>query len=233
MNATGDAYSLLDAAYVLGALSPEERQDFEEHLAGCAGCQRSVAELAGMPGLLGHVSPEDAARLTSGVQSIQGVGTAPPPLLPLVVQQRRRRRRLVTALAGAAVALVLILGGVVVATGRLPFGQPESPVLLAFSEVQPTAITAIVEVVPGTEGTDFRVECQYGETNEPTPGGAHETYAIWIVDRSGSAVEAKVWPAKPNRVMRPEAHSPLRPSRISAVEIRDQEGQTLLRANLR
>ncbi len=232
MSTHADSFSLLDAAYVLGALSPAERREFEEHLAGCASCRRSVAELAGLPGMLGQISPEDAAQLAAQVQPAEG-GAAPTTLMPQVIgMQRMRRRRLVAAVAGAAAALLLIVGGIAAGTGLLPFGQRNSPFLLAFSEVQPTAITAIVEVVPATEGTDFQVECQYGETNEPTSGGAHAIYEIWIVDRSGAAVEAKAWPAKPNRVMTPQAHSPLKVSRITAVEIRSSEGETLLRANL-
>jgi hypothetical protein len=233
MNAHADSFSFFDAAYVLGALSPAERREFEEHLAGCASCQRSVAELAGIPGLLGQVSPEDAALLAAQTQPAEGEA-APTTLMPrLIGEQRTRRRRLVVTLAGAAAALILIIGGVAMGAGLLPLGQPNSPFLLAFSQVQPTAITAIVEVVPAAEGTDFRVECQYGESNEPTSGGAHETYEIWIIDRSGTAVEAKSWPAKPNRVMKPQAHSPLKVSRIAAVEIRSSADETLLRADLR
>ena len=229
MNAHADSFSLWDAAYVLGALSPAERREFEEHLAGCARCQRSVAELAGLPGLLAQVSPEDAALLAAQAQPADE--EAPATLMPRVVgAQRTRRRRFVAAVAGAAAALILIVGGV--ATGLLPFGQPD-PALLAFSQVRPTAMTAIVEVVPADEGTDFRVECQYGEANEPTSGGAHETYEIWIVDRLGTAVEAKSWTARPDRVMRPQAHSNWKMPRISAVEIRSSDGETLLRADLR
>jgi anti-sigma factor RsiW len=231
MNAYADSFSLWDAAYVLGALSPAERREFEEHLAGCARCQRSVAELAGLPGLLGQVSPEDAAVLAAQAQPAEGEA-APATLMPRVIgEQRTRRRRIVAAVAGAAAALILIVGGVL--TGLVPLGQPDSPMLLAFSQVRPTAITAIVEVVPANDGTDFRVECQYGEANEPTPGGAHETYEIWIVDRLGTAVEAKAWTARPDRVMRPQAHSAWKVPRISAVEIRSSEGETLLRAELR
>jgi hypothetical protein len=233
MSNPADSFSLLDAAYVLGALSPAERREFEEHLAGCTSCRLSVAELAGLPGLLGQVSPEDAAQLAAQAQPAEG-DAAPSTLMPrLIVKQQTRRRRLVALVAGAAAALLLIIGGVAGSTGLLPFGQRNSPFLLAFSEVHPSAITAIVEVVPATEGTDFQVECQYAETTEPTSGGAHAIYQIWIVDRSGTAVEAKAWPAKPNRVMTPQAHSPLKVSRITAVEIRSSEGETLLRAKLR
>jgi anti-sigma-K factor RskA len=228
-----DRFTLFDAAYVLGALSPEERRDFEEHLAGCSDCQAAVSELAGIPGLLAQVSPEDAALVAAQTSQEVEAEALPKTLLPSrIADQRKRRRRLVTALVAVAAALVLIAGGIVWNTGLLPIGEPRSPILLAFSHVQPSSITATVEVVPQPEGTDFRVECQYA-ANGGHPREAYDTYGIWIVDRSGSAVEAKTWPAKPNRVMRPEAHSPLNVSRISYVEIRNEAGETLLRANLR
>ena len=65
MTAPIDRYGNWDAAYVLGALSPADRREFEEHLAGCPGCQAAVSELAGLPGLLAQVSPEDAALLAA------------------------------------------------------------------------------------------------------------------------------------------------------------------------
>ena len=44
-----------DGAYVLGSLSPTERKEFEQHLAGCKECARNVRQLAGLPGLLARV----------------------------------------------------------------------------------------------------------------------------------------------------------------------------------
>jgi hypothetical protein len=232
VNPATDKYTQWDAAYVLGALSPADRREFEEHLSSCQACQAAVAELAGLPGLLAQVSPEDAAMLV-----LEGPGFAdevPPKTLmpPLIAQRRARRRRMVAAIVGIAAALVLIAGAIGIGTGALPIGRPPTPYLLAFHRLQPSAITAIVQVVPQKQGTDFQVECQYGEVNDPTPGGAHEVYAIWVIPRSGAAVEAKTWPANPNKVMRPQAHSPLSVSRIAAVEIRNEAGASLLRADL-
>ncbi len=45
------------AAYVIGALSPAERLEFEKHLSVCDDCTRAIRELAGLPGLLGRVEP--------------------------------------------------------------------------------------------------------------------------------------------------------------------------------
>ena len=42
-----DEFSLYDAAFVLGALSPADRSEFEDHLKVCAACARSGSELAG------------------------------------------------------------------------------------------------------------------------------------------------------------------------------------------
>src|SRR4030095_16130436 len=63
-NLIPDKFAQWDAAYVLGALSPAERREFEEHMSSCAGCQAAVSELAALPGLLAQISPADAAMLS-------------------------------------------------------------------------------------------------------------------------------------------------------------------------
>ena len=91
-----------DGAYVLGALSPAERQEFERHLDGCAACARATRELAGLPGLLARVDPDV-------LESAPHVEPVPATLLPALVHQVRRtqqRRRFLTA-GLAAVAVVL------------------------------------------------------------------------------------------------------------------------------
>src|SRR4029450_13226426 len=42
VNAILDKFAQWDAAYVLGALSPAERREFEEHLSSCKSCQAAV-----------------------------------------------------------------------------------------------------------------------------------------------------------------------------------------------
>ena len=86
----------LDGAYVLGALSPSERLDFERHLAGCAECSRSVRELAGLPGLLAQVDVGDLEPAA--------VPPLPPTLLPSLVREVRgsqRRRSVLVAAVGS------------------------------------------------------------------------------------------------------------------------------------
>jgi hypothetical protein len=244
-----DKFAHWDAAYVLGALSPAERREFEEHLASCPQCQTAVSELAAIPGLLAQVSPADAAMLSMTVDNQVGqsgetaemsdneaelIDPGPPPsLLPKMIKKARsRQRRMVAAVAGIAAAVILVIGSVAVAGGLFPL-RPESPERVAFSPVVPSGITAVADVIPDNDGTQIKVECVYAEINDPRPGGGHETYSIFVVDQSGNASEIKEWPATPNKQMRPSGTTPLKPSQIADLEIRESEtNEVLLRAPL-
>jgi hypothetical protein len=246
MNAIPDKFADWDAAYVLGALSPAERRDFEMHLASCPPCQAAVAELAGLPGLLAQVSPADAAMLSMAVDNqVDGVSAdgateaeliepgPPRSLLPKMIKKARsRRRKMVAAVAGIAAAVVLVIAGLATAAGLLPI-RPASPQRVAFSAVVPSGITAVADVIPENDGTKVNVECVYAEVNDPRPGGGHENYSIVVVDRSGDASEIKKWPATPNKQMRPTGTTPLKVSEIADLEIRQSDtNEVLLRAAL-
>jgi Putative zinc-finger len=246
VNAIPDKFAQWDAAYVLGALSPAERREFEEHLSSCPSCRAAVSELAALPGLLAQLPPDDAAMLSlvdqtvaesgetpalSGVQTDEIEQGLPPSLLPKMIKKARtRRRRMVAAIAGIAAAVLLVIGGIAVGAGLLPLG-PDDPQRVAFSPVVPSAWTAVADVIPGPDGTEIKVECQYPEVDEPTPGAGPETYSIFVVDRSGNASEIKEWPATPNKLMRPSGNTPLRVSEIADLEIRETDtDEVMLRA---
>jgi hypothetical protein len=111
--------------------------------------------------------------------------------------------------------------------------QPKSPQRVAFSQVVPSAITAVADLIPGQDGTQIKVECVYAEVNDPRPGGGHEQYSIFVVDRAGHASEIKEWPATPNKQMRPSATTPLQMSQIADLEIRESgSDEVLLRAQV-
>ncbi len=229
-----DTYSQWDAAYVLGALSPADRRAYEEHLAVCAACQAAVSELAGMPGLLSQLSPEDAAALaTDQPAAAYALPPVPAELLPRLLAHRRVGRRRPLLLAGAAaVVLLVFLGGVVAGSLRGP-GDGSAVRRVAFAAVVPSAITAVVDVLPVADGTELRVECQYAEASGDD-AGAHEEYGVYAVDRGGHAVPVKVWQAKPGKQMRPTGVTPWRGAELDSVEIREVDtGQVLLRAPLR
>ena len=72
-----DPYREWDAAYVLGALPPGERREFEEHLATCDACRAAVGEIAGLPGLLGQVPVEDAVAADVTAEAAGATGPGP------------------------------------------------------------------------------------------------------------------------------------------------------------
>ena len=102
-------YELWDGSYVVGALSPAERHEYEAHLDACVRCSRAVRDLAGLPGLLGRIGPEV---FESAVEE-----PVPDTLMPRLVRETRRRdrrRTWLTAGLAAAAAVVVTVGGVVV-----------------------------------------------------------------------------------------------------------------------
>jgi hypothetical protein len=247
VNGIPDKFAQWDAAYVLGVLSPEERHEFEEHLASCPACQAQVSELAAIPGLLAQISPADAALLAladdnaaeltetpeANAAPAEVIEGPPPSLLPKMIKKARaRRRRVAAAVAAIAAAVVLVIGGVAVGTEMLPM-EPDNPQRVAFSPVVPSGITAVADVIPAENGTEIKVECVYAEVNDPRPGGGHETYSVFVVDRSGQATDIKEWPATPNKQMRPSGTTPLKMSEIADLEIRQTDtDEVLLRASL-
>jgi hypothetical protein len=236
-----DRYARWDAAYVLGALSASERQEYEEHLAQCRGCRDAVAELAGMPGLLTRVPTGDLLAMEDRLEGDLLAAQPPPSLMPVLPHEHRRWGQHV--LVPAAVAASLVVGGLggyalsEAGTGpeRVPAATTTSgPTRLAFTPVDSSWMTAVVDVVPQESGTELRVECQYATSGPGAdPKGAWAEYAIWVVDRQGHAELRKSWTAKPDRLMRPTAASSLSPREIAAVEIRRVDtGETVMRARL-
>jgi hypothetical protein len=101
-------------AYVLGALEPDERRRFEEHLGRCPLCTAELAEFAALPSLLDQVRPED----------LQPIAVTPSPeLFDRVAAAARPARRpagpkrwflvaaAVLAVLGAGVGVTVWLAG--------------------------------------------------------------------------------------------------------------------------
>lgn len=121
-------------AYVADALDDAERTAFEQHLTGCEGCRREVAEFgetAAALTALAQIVPPPSLRASvlaeiATVRPLPPVGDPPatspassslvepvavPAVDELAVRRGRRLRRALICVVAAAVVLVLALGG--------------------------------------------------------------------------------------------------------------------------
>src|SRR5262245_40686630 len=120
-----DAYNELTAAYALDALDDDESRAYEEHLAGCAICQDTLAALSGTSMQLAFAAPpvnprpELRERILAAVRAERDdpahatrreSGPAEPTnVVPLRPRRTWTRPRLVLA-AAVAVAACLVIG---------------------------------------------------------------------------------------------------------------------------
>ncbi len=228
----GDEHAHLDAAYVLGALSPSERQEFERHLVTCTGCARSVRELAGLPGLLSRIDEREVA----------GLGDQPPvpaTVLPAVLAEaaHRRHRRRVLSMAGALAAAAVVAVLTLTVGGRLT--GPDTGVAQpgTHTTVRPAATTAMTQIgqyqlsadlgLRNVDwGTRMSITCTYRGTSS---GGDPPAYALVVRTRSGQEEQVATWRAVPGRATTIDAATAKPLGEIARVEVRTAQGQPLLR----
>lgn len=230
MNPDHSRYADWDSAYVLGALAPGERREYEAHLETCEACRRSVAELAPMPGLLARLPAERAEALLD--QPDAGSPAPRSELLDAVRREGRRRRarrtriRITTAVAAAVV---------VIAAVAVPFALTRSSddrEAIAFETLADVPVSASAVLSPAEWGTRIELDCTYDAApGAEVPEGGWP-YALVVVDRDGERTEVSSWRATPGATARLEAGTALAVDEIASLEIRAvASGDVLLRAS--
>jgi hypothetical protein len=233
MNAGVDCHlAHLDGAYVLGALAPEERLEFERHLPGCPVCSRSVQQFAGLPGLLSQVSAEV-------VESDPVDEPVPDTLLPALVREVRRtqhRRRWAAALGAAAAVLVVGVGSVAVvnavdgegSTSALPTLPPTTtPPARQMDQVGQRAVDANLAVTTVAWGTKLDLTCSYAGPHREYDG-SWASYSLVVHSREGKMEQVASWKALPGKTMRLTGATALAADDIAWVEVRTADGQPIL-----
>ena len=257
MTALSDQYSDWDAAYVLGALAPEDRRDYERHLAECEACSRAVAELAGMPGLLAAVPAEQVLADEGQPPVGQEAGDAPrmpdttlPRLLAAARRERSRSRGLlvgaIVLVAAVAAAGALVLAGWVGIPGAGPVSSPPSAsepasspprtptsppaTTLVMAPVVPSPLSAELTLQAQPWGTRIASRCSYADAY--TASGARP-YALYLTDRNGETSLLATWLAGPGTTVTPVGTTSVTEADIATVDIRSvTSGQVLLRSRL-
>lgn len=229
-----DVFSHLDAAYVLGALSPNDRQDYERHLEDCGACRKAVAEVAGLPGLLARVDPnvlDDAEEGRPGGPAVEAV---PDTLLPRLLEEvgrttRRSRSRAWAAGAAAAAAVAAVSVGVTLAVQDGPESSAPAAVARgrAMEQVDQTSLSARVAMEEVPWGTRLRITCRYAAARYD--GAAAPAYSLVVHYRDGSDEQVATWRAVPGRPTTVVGATASRPSEIASVEVRTTAGEPVLR----
>jgi hypothetical protein len=238
-------FELDDGAYLLGALSPDERAAYEAHLRTCQRCAESVAQLAGLPGLLGRVPPELAAALDGG--ALDGTaqdGPGPeaaelPPgrvlsgvLAAVTTEQRRRRRRIGVVLAAAAAVVVVAVGVAASVLGARTDEQPSSDGVrvVAFEQVAEGPMSVTAELTSVAWGTRIELVCRYRDGSPPSRYAGSASYALVLENIDGGTEQAASWQAVPGRTVTVQAATALPTARIASLEVRTASGQPVLRS---
>ncbi|HEY4621096.1 MAG TPA: anti-sigma factor [Gaiellaceae bacterium] len=173
----------LTAGYALDALDPDERREYEAHLADCQHCREELASLA----------------QTTEALAIAASGPAPPPGLrdrilegaraeaQVVVPFEPRRRRTVPVLAAAAAMAAVVALAVGLWAERLSGDLDDArsaleraraaAAVLADPEARTVALQAgDGRLVVGPEGEAVLVL----DGMDPAPAG--KTYELWIIE---------------------------------------------------
>lgn len=224
-----DQFTTYDAAYLLGALTPQDRATFEEHLAGCKECQQGVNALAGLPGLLASVPPEMAR--TAGEPGPEVPATLLPRLMA-EVERARFRRRWTSGLVGAAAAAVL---AVLIAVGlHVSFSDTDRAavhppaVARQMTPVSPDIpIIATAALTDKSWGTMIRVRCTYtGKPSPKFPGPVN--YWLVVIDKSGNSQQVAVWAALPGHAAVVNGSTSVHQDEMASVQVLGPTRQPVL-----
>jgi anti-sigma factor RsiW len=200
-------YTIDVGCYVLGSLDSAERAKLEEHLVDCDVCRAELVSLAGLPGLLSRVSPQEAA---------DGLPTARPQLLEGLLtraadQRRTRRHRLIAV----AAAVILVAGGIV---GGFELAHPSGNGTATTAADGP--VHASVRLVGTASGTKITLSLS------GVPSG--EECRLVAISTDGSSHDAGSWYASYNGDVAVNETAALAPAELAALRVETGAGRPLV-----
>lgn len=226
-----EKYASWDGAYVVGALSPAERAEFERHLAGCATCQAAVSALAPLPGLLGRVDAEDAMALLDAEPLPDHLAAPPVDLEQRVLAAAGHTRptfwRRTSTRVGIGLAAAAAVAAAVVVPLEVRGSDSPAPtgVEVALRPTTPSPLSADVALTPVAWGTKVDLTCWYARQSY----AANHSYSLYLVDSAGDASLVSRWHASPGQTARTSGSTDLAVADISEVQLRDAaSGKVLL-----
>lgn len=223
-----------DAAYLLGALSPAERLDFERHLPGCQQCTRAVGELAGLPGLLGRVEP---SVLDGPPSEVPLPDTLLPALSRAARRTRSRRTRVAAgfaAVAAAAAVVVAVVGWQVGGSDAIlddpgASATPSGLVARTMDPVGEVPVRASLTLEEVTWGTRLGLVCTYDREAVEYQLPPEVDYLLFVRTRDGRTEQVGSWRSASGTTTRLTAATASTRADIDSVEVRTPDGRVVLR----
>lgn len=227
-----DHYATWDAAYVLGALTPAERRDYESHLSRCGACRRAVTEICGIPALLSRLDMATAVDALNGGDETSicaDRSTAKRDVLTAAARVRRRRR----GWAAMVMALVVTATIVVIAV-REYRGVSSAPVAVPMRAVEPSALTSSVTLSAQQWGTRIDVRSVLTDTphiSEHHDDEAGDAVAVVLINDQGVTVRAAAWTLLADQVAVPSTDTSWPLETILTVQVIGVDGHVLLESD--
>ena len=222
-----DQYRDWDAAYVLGALSFEERKEYESHLSQCESCSSSLTLLAGIPGILGKIDSQTALALMQSEELATENSTVEDSAfikkLAARAAKAQQASRIRQSLVAAAAILVFtslgVAGGALLhSSGEVsPSTAPASATSWHLTNLQPQIMSAALEISGKKWGTHFSWDCTYSKVAASWPESTR--YNLIITDSSGRKTIVASWSPSGGAAKGLSATTALPVSRIKMIEV--------------
>lgn len=205
-----------DAAYLLGALNPEDRRTYENYLATNPERNAELAELTSLPDILDMLSPEEALALTDlpGGKPVEDRQDNVASFAAASAKRRSRRAGIAAVVATAAA--LAIVGGVV---GATVFPRTVTVETVAMSPMQPGSrpgLTAQLAVTEKKWGTELNWACEYTKDWSRDV----ESYEIVVTTNSGGQTVVGSWRPAGDEASGLSAATSIPTSEIRSVDIR-------------
>ena len=226
MTFSDDLYRDWDAAYVLGALSLDERKEYEHHLTQCDYCLNAVAQIAGIPGILSKIDPQSVEALMDGTVEVP----APPSWdesifvqkLAKRAEQERRKSRIRQSIGLVAAAVISISVGVGAAgIFETPATSGTSAVAagsnIRVTNLVPNIMTATFHVTSKAWGTKIDWNCKYVTGNSSRYG--NHKYDLVATDKAGQKTVIATWVATGSTALGMSTTTSLTISQLKSVAI--------------
>ncbi len=215
-----------DAAYVLGALNTEDRRLYEGYLQQNPDRAAEVAQLSGVPRLLGMLPAEEAVALADR-RGAESTPVQQPPISELARSIRRQqKRRTLRSLGISVTAVAAVAAGAFVLGANLAIPVTPSSTIQATNSASTVLMpmvtggdnidTADLRIVSKSWGTLLTLDCTYNPewTDKPT------TFMLVLTDSQGLTSTIATWSATDSGAQGLSAATALNLSGISSIEIR-------------